>query len=237
MQTAARLLPMLVGLLLVTACATGAPPSRAPDPSPTPGPVTSAEDALARLLAAEPRLTGMGPRDPELIGQSAWYEVSALDGAYGIEVYLGWGDCIAGCIESHHWQWLVAGDGTVTLAGEQGDAVPDDQWPSPGGTGRTGILVHAVAGPICPVERVPPDPACQPRPVPAAPIAVHDDTGATVAEGTTGQDGRLFIELTAGSYTVVAAPVDGLMAAPAPVDVVVTVGEAPVELAYDTGIR
>ncbi|HET8571999.1 MAG TPA: hypothetical protein VFN14_08925, partial [Candidatus Limnocylindria bacterium] len=38
------------------------------------------------------------------------------------------------------------------------------------GTGR--LEVHAVAGPVCPVETQPPDPGCTPRPVAGATVLV-----------------------------------------------------------------
>jgi hypothetical protein len=101
------------------------------------------------------------------------------------------------------------------------------------------LLVEALAGPTCPVETDPPDPDCAPRPVAAAPIVVRSvDGGQIVAEGETGADGRLSLAIPAGDYVVEAGPVEGLMAAPAPVPASVLAGEASeVQLAYDTGIR
>jgi gamma-glutamyl phosphate reductase len=48
------------------------------------------------------------------------------------------------------------------------------------------------------------------------------------------------VAVPAGSVQVVAAPVAGLMRAPAPIDVVVPAGSSAwvrVDLSYDTGIR
>lgn len=95
----------------------------------------------------------------------------------------------------------------------------------------------ALAGPVCPVETDPPDPGCAPRPVSAATIEAHDSTGSSVASTVTGDDGRFAMTLPAGEYTIVAAPVEGLMGTPAPVQVTVA-GEVDIGvLAYDTGIR
>ena len=54
-------------------------PAASPSPrraSPTPGATIDREGAIARVLAQDPRFSGIGPLDPDLIGQSAWYEVS-----------------------------------------------------------------------------------------------------------------------------------------------------------------
>ena len=98
----------------------------------------------------------------------------------------------------------------------------------------------ATASPVCPVQRNPPDPACAPRPVVGATIAVLDPGGREVASATTGADGTYRVAVPAGSLRVEAAPVVGLMRAPAPVDVVVPAGPSAwlrVDLTYDTGIR
>jgi len=98
----------------------------------------------------------------------------------------------------------------------------------------------ATAGPVCPVARNPPDPACAPRPVVGATIVFIGQGGVEVARATTAADGSYRAAVPAGSVRVEAAPVAGLMRAPAPVDAVVPAGPAAwlrVDLAYDTGIR
>src|SRR5664280_2442019 len=54
---------------------------------------------------------------------------------------------------------------TATSAAPPSNAVP--------ATGGPWIIGTATAGPVCPVERYPPDPACAPRPVAGATITVH----------------------------------------------------------------
>jgi hypothetical protein len=204
-----------------------------------PPPVTTAEEAVAAVLAQEPRLAGIGPRDPELIGQSAWYEVMPASGvgAFLVTVRVGWGDCPAGCIDEHSWTYAVLPDGTVDLQSEGGPEVPADAWPMPGGAGRTGISITATAGPVCPVER-PNDPACAPRPVVGATIQVLESNGREFTQGVTDEAGTVFLEVPAGDYIVEAQPVDGLMGTPGPMDAIVAEGAGTlVELAYDTGIR
>jgi hypothetical protein len=102
----------------------------------------------------------------------------------------------------------------------------------------TGIAITAAAGPTCPVERVPPDPACAPRPVAGATILVLDEQGKTVATVVTGADGTVLVALPAGDYVLQPQPVEGLMGTAEQVSVTVVDGSAtPAVLAYDTGIR
>jgi hypothetical protein len=227
-------------LLAVAACGSGAGASPTPSPSPTRGPVTTSEEAVAAVIATEPRLTGIAARDPNLIGQGSWYEVTPASGvgAFLVKVQVGWGDCPAGCINGHEWVYAVQPDGTAVLQSESGDVVPPEAWPSPGGDGRTGLMITATAGPVCPVEQDPPDPACAPRPVPGAVIVVRDSAGAEKARATLDARGIAFVELPAGGYVVEPQAVDGLMGTAAPASVTVIDGAGtPVVLAYDTGIR
>ncbi|MGZ6340768.1 MAG: hypothetical protein ACXWMX_02855 [Candidatus Limnocylindrales bacterium] len=94
-------------------------------------------------------------------------------------------------------------------------------------------------GPICPVERVPPDPACAPRPVANAVLSITDAAGGEVARATSGADGRWAAAVPAGSYRLVPQPVGGLMGTPQPIPFeVVAGGVAPkLDVEYDTGIR
>ena len=108
--------------------------------------------------------------------------------------------------------------------------------PAPAASGGTGIGGTAFAGPTCPVER-PGDSACQPRPVEGAVIVVTDAAREEVGQATTDAQGRFFVPLAAGSYLVTAGDVQGLMGPPASQEVVVSEGEATIELEYDTGIR
>ncbi len=45
----------------------------------------------------------------------------------------------------------------------------------------TGLAITAAAGPTCPVEKIPPDPACAPRPVAGATILIKAGAGTIVA--------------------------------------------------------
>lgn len=97
----------------------------------------------------------------------------------------------------------------------------------------------AIAGPVCPVETVPPDPACEPRPVAAAEIIVRDESGASVARVRTADDGSFALSLPPGRYELVPQAVEGLIGTAPSVIVVLDADSEPIpiEIAYDTGIR
>ena len=237
-----------------------APPPSAPPPSasaPTSGgPLTEAE-AVARVLAQDSRFAGIRPPDPNLIGQSAWYEVSPAVVGWRVVVTIGWGDCQAGCINRHSWVYDVDPAGAVTLVEERGDPVGDGSGDGSAGgwdgesTGDPPVAIpakggpwiagRAVAGPVCPVERIPADPACADRPVAGAVIVIRDAGGAEVARATTAEDGTFLVGVPGGgSWTVEPQPAEGLLGtAPA---ILVEVADAPsawagADVAYDTGIR
>ena len=98
---------------------------------------------------------------------------------------------------------------------------------------------HAVAGPVCPVERNPPDPSCAPRSVGGAALVVSATNGHEVARATTGPDGRWTLALPAGAYTLTPQPVAGLVGVAPPIPFTVGAAGASVSLdtVYDTGIR
>jgi hypothetical protein len=231
----------VLGLLAASlaGCAGGAS-SIGPVATPSAVVVRTSADALGRVVALEPRLTGIQAFDSGLIGQSSWYTVEPASGvgAFVVTVQVGWGDCESGCIDKHDWVFAVAPNGDVTVLSETGPPVPSAAWPSPVGTGKTGIEGVALAGPVCPVETVPPDPACAPRPVGGAELVIRDRAGSEVVRAVTAADGTFFAELPAGEYVVEPQPVEGFMGTAGAVEVIVGDGAAVhVQLDYDTGIR
>lgn len=100
------------------------------------------------------------------------------------------------------------------------------------------ITGRLVAGPVCPVETNPPDPACAPRPVAGAEI-VAMGAGGDEYRTTSGAEGRFNLPVPAGDYTVTFAPAEGMMGTPEPVTV--SVEESATldvgDIGYDTGIR
>ena len=210
----------LIASLLLSACAVR--------PGGSDAPTTSAE--AARLaLAQDGRFAGVAPRDESLIGQASWYEVTAADDGWQVVIRIGWGDCEAGCINEHRWTYSVGLDARVQLKDETGDTLP----------GVAGVRGRATAGPTCPVETEPPDPACAERPVAGAILVFTNTAGAEAARATSAADGAFNVELAPGSYTLTAQPVEGLMGTPAPIDVVVEAAQpmTEVQVSYDTGIR
>jgi hypothetical protein len=247
MTASRRLALLLLGAIVLVAGCGGAASSPGPVASPSPslsvvGPVRTEADAVARVVAHEARFGGIRARDPDLIGQAAWYEVAPASGvgAYIVTMRIGWGDCPSGCLDEHTWTFAVLPDGGVRLQSEGGSGVPPDAWPSPvgGDTGETGLHITAVAGPTCPVETVPPDPACAPRPVPNAVVTIVGDGGAQDEPIVLDAAGEAFVALEPGVYDVHAQGVAGLMNGPEAQRVVVDEGTVTeVVFAYDTGIR
>jgi hypothetical protein len=89
--------------------------------------VSSAADAAALVIATNPIFAGAMPEDPNAIGASKWWVVTPLTtGGYEIAITVGWGDCMAGCIERHTWTYEVSPEGAVELLAEVGDPVPSD---------------------------------------------------------------------------------------------------------------
>jgi hypothetical protein len=218
-------LSVAVGLAACSSAAESRPPGSG---SPDSRSITEA-DAIRLALAEDAQFAGIGPRDPELIGQAAWYEVAYTEDGWQVRIVIGWGDCPAGCINEHAWLYAVNRAGEVELLGEEGDPMP----------GETGVRGVVVAGPTCPVETVPPEPGCEPRPVEGALLFFVDQAGTEVAQATTGADGSFSVALAPGAYRVVPQPVDGLMRT-APEQVFeVEAGKPPGELTveYDTGLR
>jgi hypothetical protein len=84
----------------------------------------TADDAVALVLATDPRFAGLKPRDPVMIGQPAWYAIRPDGAGYVVTVTIGWGDCPAGCIYHHAWVYAVSGTGRVDLVSESGDEEP-----------------------------------------------------------------------------------------------------------------
>jgi len=212
--------PAALALLVVlSACAT----------APGASGVADAAAAARVALAQQPRFAGIGPFDKDLIGQASWFQVTTAEDGWQVVIRIGWGDCPAGCINEHRWTYAVGKDGKVELVSETGDSLPD----------ATGVRGTVSAGPTCPVERDPPDPACAPRLIAGAALVVTDASGAEVARAMSGEDCTFSIELASGAYRLTAQPFEGLMGTPEPMDFRVEDG-APmteIQVSYDTGIR
>ncbi len=104
--------------------------------------------------------------------------------------------------------------------------------------GSATLEVTAVAGPMCPVERDPPDPACAPRAVPDAVMILTDVNGREVARGVTDADGQLTLTFAPGDRVLVPQPVEGLLGTAGTAQLSIADGQLlELQVDYDTGIR
>ena len=108
---------VLVVVAMVAGCAGGA----AVAPS---EPVTTAEAAVARVVADNPALAGIEPENPDMIGACCFWRAEESADGFRVEFEVGWGDCPAGCIDRHRWTYEVARDGSVELVAAEGPPVP-----------------------------------------------------------------------------------------------------------------
>ena len=95
-----------------------------------------------------------------------------------------------------------------------------------------------VAGPVCPVETDPPDPACAPRPVEGAVIVATAPDGRRYRTES-GPDGRFRLDVAPGVVRVEFLSVEGLTGIPEALEVEAVEGEVVDlgDIGYDTGIR
>ncbi len=227
-------------LLLALVTAACGPTAGSPGASPVPsvGPIDTPEAAVAVIRARAPWFDGIEARDPDLIGQAAFWETATTGDGIRVTFEVGWGDCPAGCIDRHDWTWHVAPGGTVSWVGEDGSTVPEAQLAAMRAAATSsGVGGRVTGGPTCPVER-PGDPACEPRLVAGAVLVVKGDGGSEVARFTSDASGFYRIALPPGAYTLEAGPAEGFMSGPSPQAFTVADGaETALDLAYDTGIR
>jgi hypothetical protein len=230
--------------ILTVACASGAASSSGPNvtPGPTALAVSTPAEAAARVADVARSLEGIGPKDPDMIGGCCFWEARQTADGFDVTFEVGWGDCPAGCIDRHRWNYSVSRDGAVTLVSESGSPVPSGVPGAGGGTtggilpGGSGIEGRVLAGPTCPVVTVG-DPSCDDRPVPGATLLVLDQRGTEIARLVTDADGHYDITLPSGPYTIEPQPVQGFMRTADPVPVSVGAGVVTVDIGYDTGIR
>lgn len=110
---------------------------------------------------------------------------------------------------------------------------------TPAGAG-SGVKGTVQFSPVCPVERIPPDPQCAPRPG-AADIQLVRPNGTVAAQARAGPDGQFSIAVAPGTFAVRAsapAPGPGKGCQVEPAEVTVVAGAvATVVVRCDTGIR
>lgn len=106
--------------------------------------------------------------------------------------------------------------------------------PGPMGT----VSGRLVAGPTCPVETSPPDPACAPALVAGAMVTAITSSGVE-SSVESDEEGRFLLEVPAGEVTLHFGEIEGLMGTPDDMRVQVIEGQDLDlgDIAYDTGIR
>jgi hypothetical protein len=241
-----HVLALILAALLLAACS-GAPSTASTPGSPSlpPTTITTGDEAAARVIEANPSLAGIGPHDPNMIGECCSWQGSATGDGFTVTFEVGWGDCPAGCIDRHSWTYAVSRDGAVTLIDEQGPPVPPGV-PGAGSSGSTGgggilpggtgVQGRVMAGPTCPVVKVN-DPACADRPLGGVTIVVLTANGNEAGRTTSDQDGFYAFALPPGPYTLEPQSAEGMIRGSPPIDVVVGDGVVSVDIPYDTGIR
>jgi hypothetical protein len=212
--------------------------TESPRPTDFSGPehVDSAAQAAALVFASNELFAQILPSSGSALGQSSSYTASDTGSDYTVDVTLGSGDCEAGCIHSHTWSYSVAYDGNITLISEQGDP-PEGPHPALSNRPAT-VTIRLVAGPVCPVERDPPDPSCAPRPVGDTEVVVFDPNGTEVGRKSSDATGQAVFILPGGAYYAEPTEASGLMRQAEPQAFSVIGGSnAGFALEYDTGIR
>jgi hypothetical protein len=143
MTSAARLLAAVLALAIASGCASGAAPRASAGPAgssssgaPSGGlggsgcSVDTPDEAAELVIASDSRFVKVGKKDPDLIGQCCWYEAAPGQEGFRVQITMGWGDCPAGCINSHVWTYEVSRGGEIQLIGQSGDAVPPGGIPN-----------------------------------------------------------------------------------------------------------
>jgi hypothetical protein len=104
----------------------------------------------------------------------------------------------------------------------------------------SGIRGRVTSSPTCPVEQIPPDPACAPRGFAARLTIRRVSDNAVAARVATKADGSYSVRLKAGRYSVSARPASGRSppTCPRPVRTTVRTGRyTRVAIDCDSGIR
>ena len=110
---------------------------------------------------------------------------------------------------------------------------------TPTAAGTKGVVNGVVlASPTCPVEKVPPDPRCSPRPVPNQEVVFITLEGVAVARVTTDQHGKFTVTLPPGTYDLQVPGAKPYPTQQRPQQVTVVAGQTvQIQIMLDTGIR
>jgi hypothetical protein len=88
-------------------------------PSNTPTlPLVTADDAIRAVQSQYPAVADISDMPDTTIGKSEDIHVQPQENGWRLIFWRGWGDCPAGCINSHYWYFIVSTDGAIELVGE-----------------------------------------------------------------------------------------------------------------------
>lgn len=110
--------------------------------------------------------------------------------------------------------------------------------PTPQPGQKSGIKGTVTLGPTCPVERIPPDPQCAPKPYEAQFVLTTENTNQIVQQFSSDSLGKFTLVVPAGKYVISPAP--GAKMLPRCSSQTVTVKQdvyTDVAISCDTGIR
>lgn len=113
-----RLAVVAAALLAITVALVGLTPG-------LPAPDVGGHDAVAEVVIAHPELAGIQPRDPRAVGQADYWTARKNARGWTVVFRRGWGDCAAGCMHEHVWEFRVIEGSAPLLVGERGDELPD----------------------------------------------------------------------------------------------------------------
>ena len=129
-----------------------------------------------------------------------------------------------------------------SYVGRTGPSCQFADCPSSSGTTviktETGVLTgQVILSPICPVERIPPDPACAPKPYSTLFDVVSNSNARFSLQVHTDTNGIFSMHLRAGTYTI-SPHIEGLYprCQSAKVDIIVN-ATTTADISCDTGIR
>lgn len=104
-------------------------------------------------------------------------------------------------------------------------------------TSNSGISGTVTIGPTCPVERIPPDPQCADKPYQAG-FNVKNQSGQVIKSFSSDVDGKFFVDLAPGIYTVTSVGNLGTMPRALQQTAEVAKGKyTQMDFQFDSGIR
>ncbi|MEK7187383.1 MAG: hypothetical protein AAB691_00875 [Patescibacteria group bacterium] len=118
-------------------------------------------------------------------------------------------------------------------------AVSSSTTPTSTSTGQSGIRGMVLLGPICPVERIPPDPKCAAKPYGTTLVLTSPDQARVIKTFSSDQNGKFVIQIAPGDYAIRSAAAANILPYCASND---TIHVSPgilteVNVSCDTGIR